>query len=91
MLAVARLGAPHVVVFAEYSADVLASFMADAEVLVTADGYHQNGVFHLLGPKANRGIEQLEWDVTTVSVDRTGHDSEGWSAEYDYDALRLRH
>lgn len=66
MLAAARLGAPHVVVFAEYSADVLASFMADAETLVTADGYHQNGAFHLLGPKANHSIEQLEWDVTTV-------------------------
>ncbi|MFC6907008.1 AMP-binding protein [Halalkalicoccus tibetensis] len=93
MLAAARLGAPHVVVFAEYSADVLASFMAetDAEVLVTADGYHQNGAFHPLEPKANRAIEQLEWDVTTVSVDRTGHDSEGWSAEYDYDELRSRH
>lgn len=89
MLAAARLGVPHVVIFTEYSVDVLASFMpeTDAEVLVTADGYQQNGAFHPLGPKANRGIEQLEWDVTTVSVDRTGHESEGWSTEYDYDPL----
>lgn len=95
MLAAARIGAPHVVVFAEYSADVLASFMAetDAETLVTADGYHQNATFQPLESKAHRGIEQLEWDVTTVSIDRAKRDTDRSrsKSDYDYDDLRSKH
>lgn len=93
MLAAARIGAPHVVVFAEYSVDVLASFMAEtnAETLITADGYYQNGTFRPLESKVDRGIEQLDWDVTTVLVDRTEGETENNGADYDYDRLCLKH
>ena len=45
MLACARIGAPHSVVFAGFSADALATRMnsADSEYLITADGYYRRG------------------------------------------------
>ncbi|GAB7095025.1 acetate--CoA ligase [Halolamina litorea] len=82
MLACARIGAPHSVVFAGFSADALATRMnaADSEYLVTADGYYRRGdpLDHL--SKANEGLDAVEHDTETVVVERLpeadsfGHD-----------------
>ena len=76
MLACARIGAPHSVVFAGFSANALAERMraADSDVLVTCDGYYRRGdaLDHL--SKARAGLEQLS-DVTTVVAERLGADA----------------
>ena len=77
MLACARIGAPHAVVFAGFSADALAERMnaSDSEHLVTVDGYYRRGdpLDHL--SKAREGREQVDGDVTTIVVDRLGDES----------------
>jgi len=80
MLACARIGAPHSVVFAGFSADALATRMnsADSEYLVTCDGYYRRGdpLDHL--DKANQGLAGVEHDVeAALVVDRLGDDGFG--------------
>jgi acetyl-CoA synthetase len=76
MLACARIGAPHSVVFAGFSADALATRMnaADSEYLVTCDGYYRRGdpLDHL--EKANKGLGGVEHDTQTVVVERLPED-----------------
>jgi acetyl-CoA synthetase len=89
MLAAARLGAPHVVVFAEYSGSILSSFMREtgAQTLVTCDGYYKDGEFHALNSKAANGVEELPWDVTTVTLSHAETDE---TPDYGLDYRRLR-
>jgi len=76
MLACARIGAPHSVVFAGFSADALATRMnaADSEYLITCDGYYRRGdpLDHL--EKANEGLDGVEHDTETVVVERLPED-----------------
>ena len=89
MLACARIGAPHSVVFAGFSADALATRMnsAESEYLVTCDGYYRrgDGLDHL--SKANEGLGGVDHDTTTVVVDRLGdeqeHDLDDDQVDYD--------
>ncbi|WP_232701311.1 acetate--CoA ligase [Halobacterium wangiae] len=92
MLACARIGAPHSVVFAGFSAEALATRMesADSEYLVTCDGYYRRGdpLDHL--GKANEGLDSVGHDVESVVVDRLGDDGfdHGLSdSQHDYDEL----
>ncbi len=91
MLACARIGAPHSVVFAGFSADALATRMnsADSEYLLTCDGYYRRGdaLDHL--SKANEGLEDVDHETTTVVVDRLGEDldHELDDGQHDYDEL----
>jgi acetyl-CoA synthetase len=93
MLACARIGAPHSVVFAGFSADALATRMnsADSEYLVTCDGYYRRGdpLDHL--EKTNEGLEGVEHEVSdVVVVDRLGDDGFGHDLaanQTDYDDL----
>ncbi|WP_253736249.1 acetate--CoA ligase [Halohasta salina] len=72
MLACARIGAPHSVVFAGFSADALATRMnaADSEYLVTCDGYYRRGdpLDHF--DKATTGLDNVDHEVDTVVVER---------------------
>ncbi|MUV86782.1 acetate--CoA ligase [Natronomonas sp. CBA1123] len=89
MLACARIGAPHSVVFAGFSADALATRMnsAESEYLVTCDGYYRrgDGLDHL--SKANEGLGGVDHETTTVVVDRLGdeqeHDLDDDQVDYD--------
>src|SRR6056297_3254428 len=76
MLACARIGAPHSVVFAGFSADALATRMnaADSEFLVTCDGYYRRGdpLDHF--DKATEGLDGVDHDAETVVVDRLRED-----------------
>ncbi|MDG5761590.1 acetate--CoA ligase [Natronococcus sp. A-GB1] len=91
MLACARIGAPHSVVFAGLSADALATRMdaADSEFLVTCDGYYRRGDAFNQKSKADNALITLEQDVETVVVDRLGDDLPHVLSEreYDYEAL----
>ncbi|ADE02088.1 acetyl-CoA synthetase (plasmid) [Haloferax volcanii DS2] len=93
MLACARIGAPHNVVFAGFSAEALATRMnaADSRFLVTCDGYYRRGdpLDHL--DKTNEGLDSVDHGVdATVVVDRLGddgfdHDLKG--NQHDWDDL----
>jgi acetyl-CoA synthetase len=97
MLACARIGAPHSVVFAGFSAEALATRMnaAESEYLVTCDGYYRRGDPLDHQAKANEGLSNVEHDVdATVVVDRLGHDGFGHDLtanQHDWDDLVAGH
>ena len=70
MLACARIGAPHSVVFAGFSADALATRMESAasEYLVTCDGYYRRGDPLHHKEKADEGLSQVDHEVEEVVV-----------------------
>ncbi|MEN5075257.1 acetate--CoA ligase [Isoptericola cucumis] len=81
MLACARIGAPHSVVFGGFSADALRSRIADAEakVVITADGGYRRGAPSALKPAVDEALAPKEGaPATTVEhvlvVRRTGQD-----------------
>src|SRR6056297_3011937 len=76
MLACARIGAPHSVVFAGFSADALATRMdaAESEYLVTCDGYYRRGDAFNQKEKADEGLDDVGHGVDTVVVDRLDDD-----------------
>ena len=78
MLACARLGAPHTVVFGGFSADALASRVVDcgAKVVITSDGGYRRGAPSALKPAVDEACEKAgEGAVDTVLVvRRTGQD-----------------
>ena len=60
MLACARIGAPHTVVFGGFSSDALASRLADcdAKVVVTSDGGYRRGAPSALKPAVDEAVRQ---------------------------------
>ncbi|GAA0680255.1 acetate--CoA ligase [Natronoarchaeum mannanilyticum] len=92
MLACARIGAPHSVVFAGFSADALATRMnsADSEYLVTCDGYYRRGDALNHKEKADKGLRGVDHEVeNVVVVDRLGDELTHFLGEKyrDYDDL----
>ncbi|SDY28269.1 acetate--CoA ligase [Halopenitus persicus] len=83
MLACARIGAPHSVVFAGFSADALATRMnaADSEYLVTCDGYYRRGdpLDHL--SKATEGLTDVDHGTETVVVERLAPNGDDFDHE----------
>jgi acetyl-CoA synthetase len=84
MLACARIGAPHSVVFAAFSPDALRSRIDDAgaKVLITADGYNRRGGIADLKPQADGAVAGAETIEHVLVVRRTGHEVP-WNAERD--------
>lgn len=76
MLACARIGAPHTVVFGGFSSDALASRIIDcqAEVVITADGGYRRGKPNALKPAVDEALEHCPDVHTLVVVKRTGQD-----------------
>ena len=97
MLACARIGAPHSVVFAGFSAEALATRMnaADSRYLVTCDGYYRRGDPLDHQTKANEGLSNVDHGVdATVVVDRLGDDGFGHDLkgnQHDWDDLMADH
>ena len=97
MLACARIGAPHSVVFAGFSAEALATRMnaADSQYLVTCDGYYRRGDPLDHQAKANEGLSNVDHGVeATVVVDRLGDDGFGHDLQgnqHDWDDLMAEH
>jgi acetyl-CoA synthetase len=80
MLACARIGAPHSVVFGGFSADSLSGRINDAEckVLITADGGFRRGQPNLLKPTADVAMAASPSIEHVVVVRRvTGHPDAG--------------
>ena len=88
MLACARIGAPHTVVFGGFSSDVLATRLEDcqAKVVVTSDGGYRRGAPSALKPavdEARGKAKDLGHEVSKVLVvKRTGQDVE-WDDDVD--------
>lgn len=79
MLACARIGAPHSVVFGGFSAEALYSRIVDAEakLVVTADGGYRRGAPSALKPAVDEALTKGETTVEHVLVvKRTGQDTD---------------
>lgn len=76
MLACARIGAPHSVVFGGFSAEALADRINDtgAKVLVTQDGAHRRGEVFPLKNNADAALEQCPSIEKVVMVERARND-----------------
>ena len=81
MLACARIGAPHSVVFGGFSSDALRSRIADADakVVITADGGYRRGSAAALKPAVDAALEAREGSPGSpvehvLVVRRTGQD-----------------
>jgi acetyl-CoA synthetase len=76
MLACARIGAPHSVVFGGFSSTALADRINDAEatVLITADGGYRRGEVFPLKPAADEALEQTSTVRHVVVVKRGGNE-----------------
>ena len=78
MLACARIGAPHSVVFGGFSSQSLADRINDAEakVLITADGGYRRGAVFPLKPAADEALAQTSTIDHVVVVKRGGNEVE---------------
>lgn len=76
MLACARLGAPHTVVFGGFSAEALRNRIidCDARVVITADGGYRRGAAAALKPAVDEATKDLPDVRTVLVVRRTGQD-----------------
>ncbi|MCY4541468.1 MAG: acetate--CoA ligase [Rhodobacteraceae bacterium] len=88
MLACARIGAVHSVVFAGFSADALANRVADcgAKVVITADEAPRGGRRTPLKANADKALENCDDSVKLLVVRRTGGEvawQEGRDVDYN--------
>jgi acetyl-CoA synthetase len=76
MLACARLGAPHTVVFGGFSADALRGRIldCDASVVITADGGYRRGAPSALKPAVDEAVADCPGVRKVLVVRRTGQD-----------------
>ncbi len=84
MLACARIGAVHSVVFAGFSAEALRSRIEDAQakVVITADGQNRRGSVMALKPAVDEAVAASSSVEHVLVVKRTGNDVE-WTAGRD--------
>jgi len=76
MLACARLGAPHSVVFGGFSAEALRSRIEDAQakIVITSDGGYRRGSASALKPAVDEAVQQTPSVKRVLVVRRTGQD-----------------
>jgi acetyl-CoA synthetase len=84
MLACARIGAPHTVVFGGFSADALASRLDDcqAKVVITSDGGYRRGAASALKPAVDEARTKTDVVEKVLVVRRTGQDVD-WDDDID--------
>jgi acetyl-CoA synthetase len=84
MLACARIGAIHSVVFGGFSAEALLSRIqdADAKLVITADGGFRKGAAFALKPAVDEALKGETHVEKVLVVKRTGQETE-WSSERD--------
>ncbi|MCX6764191.1 MAG: acetate--CoA ligase [Candidatus Nealsonbacteria bacterium] len=83
MLACARIGAIHAVVFSAFSSQALKVRLQDneAEVLITADGYYRRGQIMSLKQGADEGIKETK--IKKVIVVKRAKNEIPWNQEKD--------
>jgi acetyl-CoA synthetase len=76
MLACARIGAPHSVVFGGFSADALSSRIADADakIVITSDGGYRRGSAFALKPAVDEAVASCPGVEHVIVVRRTGQE-----------------
>jgi len=76
MLACARIGAPHSVVFGGFSAQALEDRIldADARVVITSDGGYRRGSAAALKPAVDEALKRCPEVRTVLTVRRTGQE-----------------
>ena len=84
MLACARIGAAHSVVFAGFSAEALRSRIDDAQavLVITADGQNRRGSAMALKPAVDEAVAETPSVRNVLVVRRTGSDV-AWNADRD--------
>lgn len=84
MLACARIGAPHMVVFGGFSVDALGSRIddSDAKVVITADGGYRRGKPSALKASVDAAVQDRPGVRHVLVVRRTGQDVE-WTEGRD--------
>ncbi len=84
MLACARLGAAHTVVFGGFSTQALVDRITDAEakVVITSDGGYRRGAPSALKPAVDEAVARCPSVTSTLVVRRTGQDV-AWSEGRD--------
>ena len=84
MLACARIGAPHTVVFGGFSADALAGRIqdCDARVVITSDGGYRRGAPSALKPAVDEAVTRCPDVRNVLVVRRTGQDV-AWDPDRD--------
>ncbi|MCU1678528.1 MAG: acetyl-coenzyme synthetase [Frankiales bacterium] len=84
MLACARIGAPHTVVFGGFSADALSSRIndCDCKAVITSDGGYRRGAASALKPAVDEALEKCLGVEKVLVVRRTGQDV-AWNDERD--------
>ncbi|MBA3308641.1 MAG: acetate--CoA ligase, partial [Nocardioidaceae bacterium] len=85
MLACARVGAPHTVVFGGFSADALSTRIqdCDARVVVTADGGYRRGAASALKPAVDDAVRSCPDVRSVLVVRRTGQADIEWTDDRD--------
>ena len=85
MLAVARLGAIHSVVFGGFSAESLRARIddADASMVITADGGHRKGSVFPLKAAVDQALAEGKTSVSTVLVVQRGGNDVEWVSGRD--------
>jgi len=84
MLACARLGAPHTVVFGGFSSTALSDRIidCDAHLVITADGGYRRGAASALKPAVDEALQKCPDVRNVLVVKRTGQDVE-WDDSRD--------
>jgi acetyl-CoA synthetase len=84
MLACARIGAVHSVVFGGFSADALLSRIqdADAKLVITADGGFRKGAAFALKPAVDEALNGSHNVTKVLVVKRTGQET-AWNSDRD--------
>jgi acetyl-CoA synthetase len=84
MLACARLGAPHSVVFGGFSSDALKGRIqdADARIVITADGGYRRGARSALKPAVDEALQDCP-NVRSVLVVRRTEQDTPWTEDRD--------
>lgn len=76
MLACARIGAIHSVVFGGFSAEALKDRILDAKakIVITADGAYRKGKPYMLKPTVDKAIENIDFIEKVIVVERNNED-----------------
>ena len=84
MLACARIGAPHTVIFGGFSDKAIADRVKDCavEVVITADGGYRRGKTNPLKATVDKALQDIPEVHTVVVVKRTGQDID-WQQDRD--------
>jgi acetyl-CoA synthetase len=95
MLACARLGAPHSVIFGGFSAQAIYDRItdADASLVITADGGYRRGAVSSLKPAVDDALSRGATNVRNVLVVRRGGNDISWVDGRDiwwHDALAVQ-